>query len=137
MRSDFTRTCRHLPPVCDSEQAALRVLGYTQATWDNLSGREQQPWSAIKSWYALTANEKVAADVLGYNQPMWDNRSGSERQPFSFYKYWDELTACGDGEEGLHVLVTVCLNVLSMLCCAWRSISVLVRVCRDLWRCQR
>ena len=81
------------------------MLGYTQVTWDNLSGREQQPWSSIKSWYALTASEKAAAAVLGYIQPMWDNRSGSERQPVSFYKHWDQLTACGDGEEGRDVLV--------------------------------
>ena len=85
-------------------------MGYTQVTWDNLSGREQQPWSSIKSWYALTASEKAAAAVLGYIQPMWDNRSGSERQPVSFYKHRDQLTACGDGEEGCNVLVAVCVD---------------------------
>ena len=37
------------------------MLGYTQVSWDNLSGQEQQPWSSIKSWASLTDNEKAAA----------------------------------------------------------------------------
>ena len=74
------------------------MLGYTPSTWDNLSGLEQQPWSSIKSWAALTANEKAAVEVLGYTQVTWDNRGGSRLQPASFYKHWQELTACSDGE---------------------------------------
>ena len=87
-----------LSTACNSEQAAAHVLGYTPSTWDNLSGLEQQPWSSIKSWAALTANEKAAVEVLGYTQVTWDNRGGSRSQPASFYKHWQELTACSDGE---------------------------------------
>ena len=75
------------------------MLGYTQASWDNLSGQEQQPWSSIKSWASFTDNEKAAAVVLGYSQTTWDNESGSEPQPSSFDKSWAELTACSDGED--------------------------------------
>ena len=82
---------------CGSEQDAAQVLGYTQASWDNLSGREQQPWTSIKSWFSLTANEKAAAEVLGYNETTWDDKSGSQAQPASALKIWDELTACPTG----------------------------------------
>ena len=85
--------------VCNSEQFALRALGYTQASWDNLSGKEQQPWSTIKFWASLTANEKAAAVLLGYTQTNWDNDSRSEPQPASAAKSWSELTACADGED--------------------------------------
>ena len=95
--------------VCSSEQLALRALGYTQASWDNLSGKEQQPWSVIKFWASLTANEKAAAAVLGYTQVSWDNASGSEPQPASAAKSWTELTACADGEG--HIYSSVLVNV--------------------------
>ena len=85
------------PSVCKSEQAALRALGYTQTSWDNLSGDELQPASSIQRWSALTDNEKAAAAVLGYSQKAWDNESGSEPQPDSWDKSWAELTSCGDG----------------------------------------
>ena len=74
-------------------------MGYTQVSWDNLSGQEQQPWSAVKSWNALTDNEKAAGVVLGYTATSWDNESGSEVQPASENKSWAALTACTDGEE--------------------------------------
>lgn len=74
------------------------MLGYTSATWDNLSGEELQPWSTIKSWVDLTANEQIAAGVLGYNETTWTNVSGTESQPLSSYKYWNELTDCNGGE---------------------------------------
>ena len=75
------------------------MLGYTQASWDNLSGQEQQPWSSIKSWASLTDIEKEGAAVLGYTDITWDNDSGSEAQPASANKGWAELSACGDGED--------------------------------------
>ena len=74
-------------------------MGYTQASWDNLSGREQLPWSFIKPWLSLTEDEKGAAYLLGYTKITWDNRSGKEVQPDTFYKYWDELAKCGEGEN--------------------------------------
>ena len=85
-------------PECFGEQAAAAALGYTQVSWDNLSGKEQQPLSSIKSWVALVATEKRAAMLLGYNQRTWDNDSGSEPRPASAFKSWSELAACGDGE---------------------------------------
>ena len=75
------------------------MLGYDQVSWDNLSGEEQQPWSSIKYWAALTANEKAAGTALGYTATTWDNASGSEPQPASAVKGWAELTACPDGEN--------------------------------------
>ena len=83
---------------CFGEQAAAAALGYTQVSWDNLSGKEQQPFSSIKSWAALVATEKAAAVLLGYNQRTWDNDSGSEPRPASAFKSWSELAACGDGK---------------------------------------
>ena len=82
-----------------SEQLAAQVLEYTQASWDNLSGKEQQPWSSIKYWASLTSNEKKAAAALGYTQVSWDNESGSVAQPASAAKSWAELTSSTDGED--------------------------------------
>ena len=81
---------------CNSEQVAAGILGYTQVSWDNESGKEQQPVSADKAWAALTQHERSAAMVLGYTRATWDNKSGSESQPASADKHWAELTACGD-----------------------------------------
>ena len=84
-----------LPSACNSEQAAAVVLGFTQVSWDDLSGQEPQPWSMRKSWVELSGNEKSAAVLLGYTQTTWDNDSGSEPQPASAVKNWTDLTACG------------------------------------------
>ena len=81
---------------CNSEQVAAGILGYTQVSWDNESGKEQQPVSALKAWAALTQHERSSAMVLGYTRATWDNKSGSELQPASANKHWAELTACGD-----------------------------------------
>ena len=75
------------------------MLGYTQVSWDNLSGKEQQPLSYLKFWTSLSANEKAAAVMLGYTQVSWDNDSGLEPQPASAVKNWAELTACADGKD--------------------------------------
>ena len=77
----------------------MTVLGYTEVTLDNKSGKEQQPWSSIKYWSSLTASEKAAAVVLGYTQITWDNDSGLEVPPYSSSKGWNELAACGEGEN--------------------------------------
>ena len=78
--------CEH-----NSEQVAAEVLGYTQVSWENLSGNEPQPSSHKKSWSELTHSERVAAVLLGYTGKVWDNESGSELQPASAYKSWAEL----------------------------------------------
>ena len=75
------------------------MLGYTQASWDNLSGKEQQPWSTIKYWASLTSIEKAAAALLGYTETNWDNDSGSEPRPSAAFRSWSELGACNDGEN--------------------------------------
>ena len=67
-----------------------------------MSGNEQLPWSAIKFWASLTADEKAAAVVLGYNQVSWDNDSGSVKQPASATKTWALLTACADGADSFY-----------------------------------
>ena len=81
---------------CNSEQAAAGVLGFTQVSWDNLSGQEKQPISSDKDWAALTQHEQAAAIALGYTKTTWDNMSGSETQPTSTGKAWSELTSCGE-----------------------------------------
>ena len=72
------------------------MLGYTELTWDNDSGKEPQPLSSNKTWGALKEQEKEAAVILGYTEIIWDNLSGFERQPVSALKYWSELTICGE-----------------------------------------
>ena len=94
-----------LPSACNSEQAAVVALGFTQVSWDNMSGEEPQPSSWMyKFWDELTDNEKAAVTLLGYSQVSWDNDSGSEPQPASAYKGWSELTSCGE----------ICLSVFSL-----------------------
>ena len=93
--------CIHSSPVqllpgCKSEQAAAKLLGFIQTTWDNLSGKQKQPSSADKYWAQLTSAEKAAAGLLGYIAKVWDNASGKEKQPASASKYWAKLSACGD-----------------------------------------
>ena len=74
---------------------AAVVLGYTQASWDNKSGKELQPSSSEKYWSQLTARERAAASALGYTEWQWDN--GDEKdEPASADKYWADLTACGE-----------------------------------------
>ena len=92
-----------LPSVCDSEQAAARVLGYTQVSWDNASGKEKQPSSAKKHWAKLSHIERVAAVVLGYTGSMWD-KGGKKYQPVSASKYWAGLTSCGEDRSVSHDL---------------------------------
>ena len=82
-------------PGCNSEQNAATVLGYSQAVWDNESGKEPQPLSSDKAWGSLTEQEKEAAVILGYTEIIWDNKSGSELQPASVDKHWIDLTFCG------------------------------------------
>ena len=79
---------------CNSEQDAARALGYTQRSWDNVSGRERQPASENKAWFQLTPRERQAATILGYNQRLWD-QSETAPQPASGDKAWSELSSCG------------------------------------------
>ena len=81
-----------------SERAATIVLGYTQVSWDDESGEEQQPLTNFLSWAALTDEEKAAGTLLGYTATNWNNVSGSEPQPAVAGKSWSELTSCADGE---------------------------------------
>ena len=69
-------------------------LGYTQKTWDDVSGNEKKPASAEKYWAELTDSERAAAAVLGYTQKNWDN--ANEKKPASAGKSWSELTSCGE-----------------------------------------
>ena len=45
---------------CLTEQAAARVLGYTQEKWDNPENIAIQPDSFDKGWDELTAREQVS-----------------------------------------------------------------------------
>ena len=117
------------PPECESEQAAVRALGYTAISWDNVSGKEQQPWSYIKSWSSLTSSEKAAAEVLGYSQKSWDNDSGFELPPASLYKYWEELTSCPDGKIHCSLsFVNLCSFPSDLLACYWTENVLVIRI---------
>ena len=87
----------HLPiclmfilPDCNSEQDAARVLGHTQTSWDNDSGRERQPASEDKDWFQLTDRERAAALRLGFNRGMWDGLATGP-QPATADMAWSEL----------------------------------------------
>ena len=86
----------HVRAECQNKQTAAGVLGYSQTSWDNMSGDETQPTSADKYWAELTPDEQAAAGVLGYEAKSWDNDSGSDSQPTSAYEYWAELPTCGE-----------------------------------------
>ena len=82
---------------CDnSEQAAAKVLGYDQASWDDESGGARTPLQARLPWAQLSFVQKKSAKLLGYTQITWDVREATETQPESFYKQWSELTPCGE-----------------------------------------
>ena len=104
-----TIRCVIYPPLsdCKSEQAAAGVLGFTQVSWDDLSGQELQPSSVDKYWTNLTDSERAAAVVLGYTQTTWDNESGSEPQPASADKQWFQLISCGENPSILDPLLLV------------------------------
>ena len=81
------------------------VIGFTQLSWDNESGEEQQPLTGLQYWAALTDEEKAAGTLLGYTAASWDNLSGSEDQPAVVDKSWAELTSCPDGAvTSIHIL---------------------------------
>ena len=75
---------------CNSEQDAARVLGHTQTSWDNDSGRERQPASEDKDWSQLTDRERAAALRLGFNRGMWDGLATGP-QPATADMAWSEL----------------------------------------------
>jgi len=74
-------------------------------SWDNKSGKENQPPSAKKQWDKLTHIERAAAVALGYTGSMWD-KGGKKHQPASASKYWAELTSCGDNFARLRSIFT-------------------------------
>ena len=100
---------------CESEQEAAKALGYTQVSWDDVSGKEKQPSHTDKSWLQMTAQEKAALTVLGYIAKTWDDVSGKETQPASASKTWDKLSVCGENlfafsrRTGISVAVALCL----------------------------
>ena len=77
------------------EQAAARVLGFTQASWDNASGLEKQPPSTLKKWDQLTFQQRAAAAVLGYSELIW-NRVDEIELPAAMAKRWVELISHGE-----------------------------------------
>ena len=69
-----------------SEQQAAVLLGYTQVSWDNASGKEAQPASASTKWTDLTTQERLVATVLGYTEQTWRTVSVMKKTP------WSDLT---------------------------------------------
>ena len=72
------------------------MLGFTQISWDNISGKEKQPSPMAKSWTKLKHDERYAAVALGFTGDSWDNFSGKEKQPDAMAKKWAELATCGE-----------------------------------------
>ena len=95
------------PTPSGCEQQAARTLGFTQASWDNLPGKEVLPWSFAKYWTQLAMDEQKAAKILGWNEISWDQ----DYAPHP--KSWDELRSCANGKN-LHPLpsaVSSCFSV--------------------------
>ena len=86
-------------------------MGYTQITWDNESGNENEPSIVDKSWSEMTAQEKAALTVLGFTAKIWDNYSGREEPPASWEKSWTRLSVCGE-----NLLITRLLVAPPALC---------------------
>ena len=84
-----------------SQQQAPTLLGYTQVSWDNNSGKEAQPASASKKWIDLTAQEMSSATVLGYTEQTWSTISVTRKA------LWSDLTVTA-GED-------VCYNVFVLV----------------------
>ena len=72
------------------------MLGFSQRSWDNDSGKEKQPALFDKYWDSLSHKERLAGVLLGYTGTSWDNDSGSELQPTSLDMSWFKLEACGE-----------------------------------------
>ena len=89
----------------NQRQAAI-LLGYTQVSWDNASGKEAQPASASKKWTDLTTVEKSAATVLGYTEQTWSTVSVTKKTP------WSALTATAGAGVCYVASVLVDYNVL-------------------------
>ena len=96
---------------CDSEQAAAAVLGYNEASWDNLDGQERLPIPARMPWGNLIFVQKKAVKLLGYTRITWDVRQTASTQPDSYYKRWVSLTACGECK------IACMLCYLAVYCC--------------------
>lgn len=77
---------------CDSEQAAAKVLGYDEVSWDNLSGEVRTPLQARLPWAQLIFVQRKAAKLLGYSKGTWSTGTQTE----SSNKQWSELTKCGE-----------------------------------------
>ena len=94
-------------------------MGYTQVSWDNKSGKEEQPSSMEKDWDELAYREKLAAIVLGYNRKMWNR---GKKLPPAMEKHWAELSTCGD----VHVCEAFSRHVTSSFAQCSAALSHLV-----------
>ena len=90
------------PSAC--EQTAARTLGYTQASWDDESGREVQPWSAIKYWDQLATDEQTAAEILGFESTTWKRWTGASGYP----RAWADLATCSEAGEDVSIASSEC-----------------------------
>ena len=83
--------------MTDQEQAALRILGYSEHGWDT-----REPHSNYKYWGDLTDEEQAAAETLGYKPAKWNDRKGTAKPPEYVGKTWSEMT--NDEKVALEVL---------------------------------
>lgn len=113
------------------------MLGYTQVSWDDESGRELQPPSSEKYWAQLTDKERAAATVLGYTKAIWN-------QPASVDKYWNELTSCGMWRAFISASLSICafylrwfFITLFLLCDLFLQLQKGVPIIRQIVRMNR
>ena len=102
------------------QQEAAALLGYTQVSWDNASGKEVQPETASKKWTDLTTIQKSSALVLGYNEKTWSTISKTKTTS------WSALTTGSTGEEYVRHLVVAlnfCMQVKLLNFCAGISLK--------------
>ena len=125
-------SCAHPRSAC--EQAAARTLGFTQASWDDTSGKEVLPWSMAKYWDQLTKDEQKAAEILCLNKIIWNNHHVVNNRP------WTDLASCPNGKNvhPCHYVASSCFSVsVSLLpykvAFGVRMISLRSRVCQRSW----
>ena len=88
---------KHWDDLTADEKSGAVALGFIKLTWDNKSGKEQQPASESKHWAELTTcdestckDELAAAKALRYTHVAWDDVKAA--QPTSHNTSFHDLT---------------------------------------------
>ena len=108
-----------------SKLEAAEALGYTQASWDNTSGNEEQPAAAKKQWSELTDTEKSAVIVLGYTEETWSTISETKKSWTTLTDNVVTTTGSGlSGEQNFCMLCFLLLFVVSLRACVFCDVPL-------------